>query len=219
MSSEGVGRSVARSVRRATAASVLVVGVHETQSKYLADVLGAREAGVPLATWCRDKGYTEGQAKSAQRLQSKLRRRGEALVGLDCRPVLRSLRAEILDRVKRRAGVGTAAFVADLGALREIEAALRQAAVWERQDKAGGGGAAPAAPGAVRGDARMGARGTRGGGKAAAEASVGALSVGETGGSAGECAVGASGGALGGGIGGGEGDGGGVLLSVPLAGC
>ena len=206
-------------MRRATAAPVLVVGVHETQSKYLADVLGAREAGVPLLTWCRDKGYTVGQSKSAQRLQAKLRRRGEALVGLDCRPVLRSLRAEILDRVKRRAGVGTAAFVADLGALREIEAALRQAAVWERQDRAGGGATAPAAPGAVRGDARMGARGTRGGGKAAAEASVGALSVGEAGGDGEECAVEASGEAQGEGLGVGQGGESGVAGIGPLAGC
>ncbi len=230
MAETGVGRSVSRSMRRATAAPVLVIGVHETQSKYLADVLGAREAGVPLLTWCRDKGYTVGQAKSAQRLQAKLRRRGEALVGLDCRPVLRSLRAEILDRVKRRAGVGTAAFVADLGALREIEAALRQAAVWERQDRAGGCAPAPAAPSAacggasVRGTrgARIGAAGVAGGRKAGVEASVGALSVGVAGGSAVDCAVEASAGvveALGGGIGEGEGDEGGVLLSVPLAGC
>ena len=41
----------------------------------------------------------------------------------------------------------------------------------------------------------------------------------DLGGSEGECAVDAAGEALGGGIGGGEGDGGGVLLSVPLAGC
>ena len=190
--------------------AVLVVGRHERAAKYLKDVLAAREAGVPLARWMRERGATVSQTKAAQRLQARMRKRGERLTDFDCVRLLRSVRAEIVDRIRRRVGVGTAAFVADCGALREVEAALRQAAVWERQDRAGGVGAAPAAPSAAVRGAR-GASGAVGGGAA--------INGGETGGSAGECAVGASGEALGGGIGGGEGDGGGVLLSVPLAGC
>ena len=210
--------------------AVLVVGRHERAAKYLKDVLAAREAGVPLARWMRERGATVSQTKAAQRLQARMRKRGERLTDFDCVRLLRSVRAEIVDRIRRRVGVGTAAFVADCGALREIEAALRQAAVWERQDKAGGGGTAPApAAPAVRGAAVRGARGARNGatgarvgGKAAAEASVGALSVGETGGSEGECAVEAAGGAVGAlveGLGVGQGGESGAAGIGPLAGC
>lgn len=217
MSVDGSGAGTR--VRKSDAAPVLVVGAHERKALYLRDVLGAREAGVPLARWCREKGYTVSQLKGAQRLQARMRARGALLTDVDTVGLLRSLRSEVVDRVKRRAGVGTAAFVADLGALREIEAALRQAAVWERQDRAGGGATAPAAPGAVRGGARIGATGARGGGKAAVEGVTSAINGGEVGGSAGECAVEAAGEAQGEGLGVGQGGESGVLLSVPLAGC
>ena len=213
--SRGRGRAVSRP-------GVLVIGVHQKQAKWLKDVLEAREHGKPLATWMREKGRTHTQVKAAQRLQRRMRKRGEVMEAEDTRGLLLSLRAEVVDRVKRRAGAGTEKLVSDVGVLREIDAALRQHEVWEREDRERGRGTAPAAPGAAvsgaRG-ARNGATGARGGGKAGAEGVLGALSAGETGGSEGECAVEAAGEALGGGIGGGEGDGGGVLLSVPLAGC
>ena len=202
------------------------MAVHEKQAKWLSAVLAARDAGESLAGWMRARGYTAVQTKAAQRLQGRMRKRGELLEQADTGRLLRSLRAEIVDRVQRRVGAQTRKLAWDLAALKEIEAALRQAAVWERQDRAGG--AAPAAPSAaVRGargarGARNGATGARGGGKAGAEGVLGALSAGVAGGSAVDCAVEASAGvveALGGGIGEGEGDEGGVLLSVPLAGC
>ena len=98
---------------------------------------------------------------------------------------------------------------------------LRQAAVWELQDKAGGRGTAPAAAQCCSAGCAGcigGAQGARGGGKAAVEASVGALSVGVAGGSAGNALWRRLARRWVGGIGGGEGDGGRVLLSVPLAG-
>ena len=198
---------------------VLVIGVHQKQAKWLKDVLEAREHGKPLATWMREKGRTHTQVKAAQRLQRRMRKRGEVMEAEDTRGLLLSLRAEVVDRVKRRAGAGTEQLVSDVGVLREIDAALRQHEVWEREDRERGRGTAPAAPGAAVSGARIGARGARVGGKAAAEASVGALSVGETGGSEGECAVEASGEAQGEGLGADGGGESGVAGIGPLAGC
>lgn len=183
----------------------MVVGPTARQSKWLPMVLGARDEGAALGPWMRERGHTQPEIDAAYALQARMKARGRELEAENVRPLLLGVRAEIVDRVRRRVGVSTARFAADVDTLRAIDAALRQAAVWERQDKAGGGGTAPAAPGAavpsaaVRGarGARNGATGARGGGKAGA-------------GGAGECAVGASGEAL---------DEGGVLLSVPLAGC
>ena len=205
----------------------MVVGPTARQSRWLPMVLGARDEGAALGPWMRARGHTQPEIDAAYALQARMKAKGRELEAEPVRPLLLGVRAEIVDRVRRRVGVSTARFAADVDTLRAIDAALRQAAVWDRQDKAGGGGtapapAAPAAPGAaVRGarGARNGATGARGGGKAGAGGSVSAINGGETGGSAGNCAVEASGEALGGGIGGGEGDGGGVLLSVPLAGC
>ena len=203
----------------------MVVGPTARQSKWLPMVLGARDEGAALGPWMRERGHTQPEIDAAYALQARMKAKGRELEAENVRPLLLGVRAEIVDRVRRRVGVSTARFAADVDTLRAIDAALRQAAVWERQDKAGGGGTAPAAPGAaVRGarGARNGATGARGGGKAGAEGVLGALSAGETGGSAVDCAVEASAGvveALGGGIGEGEGDEGGVLLSVPLAGC
>ena len=207
-----VGSEPKTRARKAGAPGVLVVATHEKQAKWLGAVLAARDAGESLAGWMRARGYTATNTKAAQRLQGRMRKRGELLEQADTGRLLRSLRAEIVDRVQRRVGAQTRKLAWDLAALKEIDAALRQAAVWERQDKAGGGGTAPAAPGAA-------VRGARGGGKAAVEASVGALSVGETGGSAGECAVEAAGGALGDGLGAGQGGESGVAGIGPLAGC
>ena len=197
---------------------LLVVEGADSRSKWLPWVIGARDAGEPLRKYMRERGMNQAAISSAHRLQARLKRRGQTLAVTDTRGLLAGLRAEVVDRITRRVGVGTGRLVADVDTLRAIDAVLRQAAVWERQDKAGGGGTAPAAPSAAVRGAR-GASGAVGGGKAVSEGVLGALSAGETGGSEGECAVEASGEALGGGIGGGEGDGGGVLLSVPLAGC
>lgn len=203
---------------------LLVVEGADSRSKWLPWVIGARDAGEPLRKYMRERGMNQAAISSAHRLQARLKRRGQTLAVTDTRGLLAGLRAEVVDRITRRVGVGTGRLVADVDTLRAIDATLRQAEAWERE-KRGAGAGAPAAPGAaVRGarGARIGARGARGGGKAGAEASVGALSVGVAGGSAVDCAVEASAGvveALGGGIGEGEGDEGGVLLSVPLAGC
>ena len=196
----------------------MVVGPTARQSKWLPMVLGARDEGAALGPWMRARGHTQPDIDAAYALQARMKAKGRELEAENVRPLLLGVRAEIVDRVRRRVGVSTARFAADVDTLRAIDAALRQAAVWERQDQSGGGGTAPAAPGAAVRGAR-GASGAVGGGKAVSEGVLGALSAGETGGSEGECAVEASGEALGGGIGGGEGDGGGVLLSVPLAGC
>ena len=197
---------------------LLVVEGADSRSKWLPWVIGARDAGEPLRKYMRERGMNQAAISSAHRLQARLKRRGQTLAVTDTRGLLAGLRAEVVDRITRRVGVGTGRLVADVDTLRAIDATLRQAEAWERE-KRGAGAGAPAAPGASARGARNGAVGAVGGGKAVSEGSVAAINGGETGGSAGECAVEAAGEALGGGIGGGEGDGGGVLLSVPLAGC
>ena len=208
----------------------MVVGPTARQSRWLPMVLGARDEGAALGPWMRERGHTQPEIDAAYALQARMKAKGRELEAENVRPLLLGVRAEIVDRVKRRVGMGTGRFAADVDTLRAIDAALRQAAVWERQDKAGGGGtapapAAPAAPGAaVRGarGARNGATGARGGGKAGAEGSVSAINGGETGGSEGECAVEAAGGAVGAlveGLGVGQGGESGVAGIGPLAGC
>ena len=193
---------------------LLVVEGADSRSKWLPWVIGARDAGEPLRKYMRERGMNQAAISSAHRLQARLKRRGQTLAVTDTRGLLAGLRAEVVDRITRRVGVGTGRLVADVDTLRAIDATLRQAEAWEREKRGAGAGAVRGARGA-----RNGAMGARGGGKAGAEGVVSAINGGEAGCGAGNCAVEAAGEALGGGIGGGEGDGGGVLLSVPLAGC
>ncbi len=223
---EAGGGVAAVPVRRAAAKrarAVMVVGPTARQSKWLPMVLGARDEGAALGPWMRERGHTQPEIDAAYALQARMKAKGRELEAENVKPLLLGVRAEIVDRVKRRVGIGAAKFAADVDTLRAIDAALRQMANWARQDERAGITPPPAAAGgaSVRG-ARIGARGARGGGKAAMEGAVGAINGVEVGGGAVDCAVEASAGvveALGGGIGEGGGDEGGVLLSVPLAGC
>ena len=203
---------------------LLVVEGADSRSKWLPWVIGARDAGEPLRKYMRERGMNQAAISSAHRLQARLKRRGQTLAVTDTRGLLAGLRAEVVDRITRRVGVGTGRLVADVDTLRAIDATLRQAEAWERE-KRGAGAGAPAAPGAaVRGarGARNGAMGARGGGKAGAEGVVSAINGGEAGCGAGNCAVEAAGGAveaLSEGLGVGQGGESGAAGIGPLAGC